>query len=479
MLFNSLEYACLLLASIAGCWFFTDKHKIRISLLLAASYLFYASWNYKYLILIFFSSSMDYLLGGQIAKSTQSSTRKLLLFISVAANLGILSIFKYFNFFATEFCDALGLFGISFTPWYLDVLLPVGISFYTFQSLSYTIDVYRGDASPAKSYLQYLLFVSFFPQLVAGPIVRARNLLPKLLKKPTLTAEQGSNALYRIGIGLIKKMAIADYLGAQIVDPVFSNPGMYSSVETLVGVWAYAFQIYCDFSAYSDIAIGSASLLGIELPENFLAPYRSANLRQFWQRWHISLSTWLRDYLYIPLGGSRCHPARTYSNLLITMLLGGLWHGASTTFVIWGALHGLALAVTRLFERTAQPVQGANKETTPATKKTKKVVSIVITFQFVSFAWVFFRAPDLAGALAVFSSITEGSFGAANIPALALLALAAALISHYLPESTKHFFESSFIKLPSFAQAAVVVSIILFLQVVARSQVQPFIYFQF
>ena len=302
MLFNSPEYAYLLIGAFAASWFFARRLRARTVVLLLASYLFYASWNAKYLLLIFFSSSLDFAIGHFLGRTNHPLHRRALLGISVTVNLGILCVFKYFNFFAQEVAAGLGAVGVSTHPPYLDLLLPVGISFYTFQTLSYTIDVYRGKLEPSKSYLGYLLFVSFFPQLVAGPIVRASSLLPQLSAIPTLSPEQGSAAIYRIGMGLIKKIAIADYLGLHIVDPVFSNPQMYSSLETAVAIYGYAFQIYADFSAYSDIAIGSAALLGLTIPENFNGPYRAANLQEFWQRWHISLSTWLRDYLYIPLG---------------------------------------------------------------------------------------------------------------------------------------------------------------------------------
>jgi len=315
----------------------------RLVVLFVASGLFYQAWAvampgpYKYLLaLLLFTIVLDYYLAIWIEKAEAPLARKALVIVSLCSNLGILFFFKY-AFFAGLTSHAL--------------ILPAGISFHTFQSLSYTIDVYRKQLRATRSPIQFATFVLFFPQLVAGPIVRAQELLPQLADLPMLELEKATRGLYRIVVGLFKKIALADTLAISIVDRVFDTPGHFTSIEVLAGVYGYALQIYLDFSAYSDIAIGSAQVLGFELPENFRTPYRSANLQEFWRRWHISLSTWLRDYLYVTLGGSRGAPWRTYLNLSLTMLLGGLWHGASWTFVVWGGLHGFGLAVTRFFQR--------------------------------------------------------------------------------------------------------------------------------
>ncbi len=471
MLFNSLEYAYLLIGSVFAYWLAAEHRQLRIVLLLIASYFFYASWNAKYLALIFMSSSLDYFVGKLLAQEAKPAKRKALLAVSATINLGILATFKYFNFFSHEIARALSFAGLETSPAHLDVLLPVGISFYTFQTLSYTIDIYRDKLTPARSYTQYLLYVSFFPQLVAGPIVRARDLLPQLERRPSLTSFEGSQALWRIGVGLAKKAIIADYLGAHIVDPVFGNPQMYSSLETLVAVYAYAFQIYADFSAYSDIAIGSAMLLGIKIPENFNAPYRAANLREFWERWHISLSTWLRDYLYIPLGGSRKGRVRTYVNLMITMLLGGLWHGAAMTFVVWGAIHGCALVVTRFLQRAA------DKHRIPSS--IRKPVGVFLTFHVVVAAWVFFRARTFDNAFEVFGSLFSGTFDTANIPTSVIGVLVLAALSHWFPDRWLASAVRLYHSIPSVAQAAVLVAIVFVANFIARTEVQPFIYFQF
>ena len=322
----------------------------RVVILFVASSLFYHAWAasmpgpYRYLLALLLATIvLDYYLGLWIQRTEDPWKRKALLIVSVVSNLGILVFFKYADFFTQ---DVLG-----FDVDRLNLILPAGISFHTFQSLSYTIDVYRKEIPATKSVVTFATFVLFFPQLVAGPIVRASELLPQLENPPALDLAKATHGLFRIVIGLFKKIAIADTLALSIVDRVFEAPERFSSIEVVAGVVGYALQIFLDFSAYSDIAIGSAAVLGFTLPENFRTPYRSANLQEFWRRWHISLSTWLRDYLYITLGGSKGAPWRTYVNLILTMLIGGLWHGASWAFIVWGALHGFGLAVTRYFQR--------------------------------------------------------------------------------------------------------------------------------
>jgi D-alanyl-lipoteichoic acid acyltransferase DltB (MBOAT superfamily) len=323
----------------------------RVIILFVASSLFYQAWAvampgaYRFLLALLLGTiALDYFLGIWIEATEHHLARKALVIASLVSNLGILFVFKYTDFVTH---DVLHL-GVH----RLNLILPAGISFHTFQSLSYTIDVYRKQLRATRSPIKFATFVLFFPQLVAGPIVRAQDLLPQLDDLPALELEAATHGLFRIVVGLFKKIALADTLAIAIVDRVFENPQHFSSLEVLAGVYGYALQIYLDFSAYSDIAIGSAQLLGFTLPENFRTPYRSGNLQEFWRRWHISLSTWLRDYLYISLGGSRGAPWRTYLNLALTMLLGGLWHGASWTFVVWGALHGFGLAITRFFQRS-------------------------------------------------------------------------------------------------------------------------------
>jgi D-alanyl-lipoteichoic acid acyltransferase DltB (MBOAT superfamily) len=329
-----------------------DTHRPlgRVIALFVASSLFYQAWAiampgpYRYLLgLLLGTIILDYFLAIWIERTEDPWKRKLLVILSLVSNLGILFFFKYADFVTQDV--------LHLPVDRLNLILPAGISFHTFQSLSYTIDVYRKELKATRSPIEFATFVLFFPQLVAGPIVRAQDLLPQLNQLPGMELERATRGLYRIVVGLFKKIALADTFALFIVDRVFESPQNFSSVEVVVGVYAYALQIYLDFSAYSDIAIGSAAVLGFTLPENFRTPYRSANLQEFWRRWHISLSTWLRDYLYITLGGSRGPEWRTYVNLALTMLLGGLWHGASWAFIVWGALHGFGLAVTRYFQR--------------------------------------------------------------------------------------------------------------------------------
>ena len=325
----------------------------RVVILFVASSLFYHAWAsampgpYRYLLALLLGTIvLDYYLGLWIERAEAPGRRKALVIVSLCSNLGILVFFKYADFFTHDVLQ------LHVQRWHL--ILPAGISFHTFQSLSYTIDVYRKQLRATRSVVQFATFVLFFPQLVAGPIVRAQDLLPQLDALPALELEAATAGLFRIVVGLFKKIALADTLALALVDRVFEAPERFSAVEVIAGVYAYALQIYLDFSAYSDIAIGSAQVLGFTLPENFRTPYRSANLQEFWRRWHISLSTWLRDYLYITLGGSKGAPWRTYVNLIVTMVLGGLWHGASWAFIVWGALHGAGLAVTRYFQRSTE-----------------------------------------------------------------------------------------------------------------------------
>ncbi len=332
-----------------------ERHRTlgRVVVLFFASTLFYHAWAaampgvYRYLLGVLLATIvLDYYLAIWIEGTRDPWKRKALLVVSLCSNLGVLVFFKYTDFFAQDV--------LRLDVPRLELILPAGISFHTFQSLSYTIDVYRRELPATRSVVQFATFVLFFPQLVAGPIVRAQELLPQLAAPPPLELHRAELGLFRIVVGLFKKIALADTLAVTLVDRVFENPERYSSVEVAAGVYGYALQIYLDFSAYSDIAIGSAMILGFTLPENFRTPYRSANLQEFWRRWHISLSTWLRDYLYIALGGSRGTAARTYVNLILTMLLGGLWHGASWAFIVWGGLHGFGLAITRYFQRATE-----------------------------------------------------------------------------------------------------------------------------
>ncbi|MFC1453529.1 MBOAT family O-acyltransferase, partial [Verrucomicrobiota bacterium] len=344
MLFNTVQFFVFFAVVLA--LYAALGHRWQNRLLLAASYVFYGSWDWRFLCLIFASTVLDYFCGIAIHGSRGGLKRKLFLAFSVAGNLSLLGVFKYFDFFAYNLQRLLTLCGLDIDMPYLRVVLPVGISFYTFQTMSYTIDIYRGRLEPTRRFPDFALFVAFFPQLVAGPIERASRLLPQILNARKLTAARFYEGGYLILWGLFKKVFVADNL-ATIVDPVFALDGSPGGGQVLVALYAFAFQIYCDFSGYSDIARGVGKCLGFDIMLNFRLPYFARNPRDFWQRWHISLSSWLRDYLYIPLGGNRRGSARTYANLAIVMLLGGLWHGAAGTFILWGGYHGFLLIAHR------------------------------------------------------------------------------------------------------------------------------------
>lgn len=445
----------------------------RLLFLLASSYVFYAHWDYRFLPLIWASSTADWLLGHAIARAPNASSRKRWLVLTVVMNLGVLGLFKYWNFgidSATVLLQNLGLPGLEAT---LEVALPVGISFFTFESMSYVIDVYRGELEPHRSYPEYLTFVAFFPHLVAGPIVRPKDLLPQLTGKAIFSSRAGSEGLFLIALGLGKKVLIGDFLALRLVDQVFDAPLFYSAVEVYAAVLGYALQIYCDFSGYTDIAIGSALLLGVRFPKNFNSPYKSTSIAEFWRRWHISLSTWLRDYLYIPLGGNRRGPARTYLNLLITMLLGGLWHGAAWTFVVWGALHGVGLAVNRFWsERWARP------RTSPA-PLWRRAVPLFLTFHFVCLGWIFFRAPTFGAAWLVLRRLASWTTHHQNLSPQVLTALGAGLLLHFVPERLFERLKETYIALPAVAQGAVLFATAVLLRQIGSADSVPFVYFQF
>ena len=341
MLFNSFTFVIFLPTVFLLYWFVFNKNlKLQNFFLLIVSYIFYGWWDWRFLSLIFISSMVDYIVGLSIYKTDDSSKRKRLLLISMFVNLGFLGFFKYYNFFADSLIDLFSNFSISLHPRTLNIILPVGISFYTFQTMSYTLDIYRKKMEPTNDIIAFFAFVSFFPQLVAGPIERAKNLLPQFMKKRKFDYETATDGLRQILWGLLKKIIIADSC-AHVVDYIFANYQFYNGSVLLMGVIFFAFQIYGDFSGYSDIAIGSAKLFGFDLMRNFAYPYFSRNIAEFWRRWHISLSTWFRDYVYIPLGGSYVNKWKRIRNIIITFTVSGFWHGANWTFIFWGFLNGI------------------------------------------------------------------------------------------------------------------------------------------
>ncbi len=398
MIFNSLPFICFILVFLPI--YFNLKGKAQLFWCLAGSYFFYGWWDWRFLSLIAFSTLVDYWVGSQLGKTKNQSIRKRLLWLSVIVNLGFLGFFKYFNFFIDSFGMLLQSLGLQPSIHTLSIILPVGISFYTFQSMSYTIDVYREKIPVERDLLKFATYISFFPQLVAGPIVRASDFLPQFDRVKKLQWERFTLGFSQMLWGFFKKVVVADSL-APFVDQCFATPGGYSSMHLMVGVVFYSFQIYCDFSGYSDIAIGLARMMGFDFPENFRTPYFSRSFSEFWSRWHISLSSWLRDYLYIPLGGNRHGTFNTYRNLMLTMLLGGLWHGASWTFVFWGFLHGMYLVVQRL------GLNSWNRFThvTNIPSVFKFGMEITMVYLLTCLAWIFFRSADFSIAVELINQI--------------------------------------------------------------------------
>ena len=470
---SAFTLAGLVLAPL-GLLLLLRARKLRLLLLLGASWIFYAEWDWRFLPLIWGSSTADWLLGRAISRAGNARKKKLWLAGTVVVNLGVLGVFKYFDFGVESVTSALTALGYHPSALALHITLPIGISFFTFESMSYVIDVYRGTIQPQKSYVEYLAFVAFFPHLVAGPIVRPRDLLPQLAGPPRWSSAEGSEGLFLISIGLVKKLAIGDYLALNLVDRVFDAPAQYSALECYAAVLGYAVQIYSDFSGYTDIAIGSALLLGVRFPKNFDAPYKAASIQEFWRRWHISLSTWLRDYLYVPLGGNRRGRVRTYVNLLLTMLLGGLWHGASWTFVAWGGLHGAALAV----DRWVSEWRGRKGTPRPASPLVR-VLGVLLTFHFVCACWIFFRADSFGNARTMFVQLATLTHYAPRLTPTLLAVLAAGLVSHFVPERWYDGARDAFARMPAPVQGVALFAVAVVIRRMAAAEAVPFVYFQF
>ena len=438
-----------------------SRPTLAATVLVFSSLVFYASWNPLCCLPLLVTATVDFSVGRALGKEELPGRRRLLLAISLVTDLSLLVFFKYFNLFAA---------GRSFR-----LVFAAGISFYTFQSISYVVDVYRRDREPVASFLSYAAFVSFFPTLLAGPITRADTFFPQLSgARRELTAEEGGAALFLIALGFVKKCLIADTLAVNLTNRVFDVPGLYSSVEVLAGVYAYAIQIWGDFSGYTDIAVGSALLLGFRLKENFNRPYRATDLTEFWRRWHISLSTWLRDYLFFSLPGKRPGTPWPYLNLLVTFGLGGLWHGASWTFGIWGLMHGAGLGVHR-FVQSLRPRRGMPR----SRPLWQKVLGTAVTFHFVAATWVFFRCPTVAQALDLFRVLGGGSVGAGNVTPAILAALAAGFAAQFAPEEWLGRLQLAFVRLPAPAQAGALLTVAVSVRFVSGSAVAPFIYFAF
>lgn len=478
MLFNSIEFAIFLPIVFLLYWFATNKNiKVQNALIVAASYTFYGWWDYRFLSLIIFSSLVDYSIGVLLNKTEKKQKRKWLLLLSIIVNIGFLGFFKYFNFFAESFADAFTLFGKHIEPTRLNVILPVGISFYTFQTLSYSIDVYKRKLKPTKDIVAFFAFVSFFPQLVAGPIERATNLLPQFYSKRTFSYGQATDGMRQILWGLFKKIVIADN-AAIIVNDVFANYDTLPGSTLVLGAIFFAFQIYGDFSGYSDIAIGTARLFGFNLMRNFAFPYFSRDIAEFWRRWHISLSTWFRDYVYIPLGGSKGSIMIKLRNTFVIFIVSGFWHGANWTFIVWGALNAIYFLPLLLTKRNRKNTDIAAKGN--LLPSFREFISISLTFGLTVFAWIFFRAESLSQAFDYISRIFSTSIIQAPkainwhlVPVLIFF-----IIAEWLQRDKQHALQLSSLKISKPFRWAIyyiiIVAIIYF-----RGEPQEFIYFQF
>ncbi len=478
MLFNSLEFAIFLPVIFILYWFVTNKNlKLQNILIVVASYVFYGWWDWRFLSLILFSTLVDFTTGNLLAKYNKPLIRKLLLIISIVINLGFLGFFKYYNFFLDNFVTAFSFFGTNINARGLNIILPVGISFYTFQTLSYTIDVYKRKLVPTKDFFAFVAFVSFFPQLVAGPIERATHLLPQFYKRRFFDLEVASDGMRQILWGLFKKIVIADN-SAYFVNQIFSDYQNFNGSTLLLGAILFAFQIYGDFSGYSDIAIGTSRLFGFDLMRNFNFPYFSRDIAEFWRRWHISLSTWFRDYLYIPLGGSKGGNAIKVRNTFIIFLVSGFWHGANWTFIVWGAYNALLFMPLLLAKKNRQ-----NTDTVAAGNlfpSIKEFFQLFGTFIMVVFGWVFFRSQSITDSLLYFKEIFSSSlFQAPEVSGYTGLffSIAILIIVEWMQRNKQHGLEINNLKFQPIRWAAYFGVILLILFFGGKSE--TFIYFQF
>ena len=468
MLFPTLQFGLFFLAVFVLVWGAGRHNGWRKTLLLVASWVFYGAWDFRFVALLIFSGVMNWAAAAVIARSREGGFRRAVFVAGIVTNLGVLGLFKYYGFFVQQMGAALHGLGWGRDLPIFQLILPIGVSFFTFQGVSYLTDVFKRKI-PAAGLLDVTLLMSFFAHLVAGPIVRASDLVPQFRAAPVLTREMASRGFLLIAWGLFKKTVIASDLATSVVDPVFFDPSAYSALDLMVAAWGYAVQIYCDFSAYSDMAIGLAALLGYRFPANFDQPYRASSLQDFWRRWHISLSSWLRDYLYIPLGGSRGRTWRICRNLMATMVLGGIWHGAAWTFVIWGALHGSVLAV----ERAWTSVRPRWLPKAPA------LIGVIVTFHIVCLGWIFFRAESLEAAVSFLSGLERWDHGRMTAPPFALALIALGLSLHALPRDLLDRAAASLTRLPAPAYGLAFGMAILTLDALRPAGVPPFIYYQF
>lgn len=467
MIFPTLQFATFFAIVLPVSWALMPRPRLWKPLMILASYVFYGSADAHYVFLLAGCTAWNQAFALLIARPRAERTRSWLLGSAIAGDLCLLGFFKYYGFFAGNVASFTSRLGLPVPLPLLQVALPVGISFFTFQAMSYVIDVRRGSSVPART-LDFALYLSFFPHLIAGPIVRASELIPQFASPRDPRRIEAARAFGLICGGLLKKVLLADYISTRLVDPVFGSPLLHSRLDVIAAAYGYAVQIYCDFSAYSDMAIGIALLLGFQFPPNFNRPYIALSLRDFWRRWHMSLSRWLRDYLYIGLGGNRKGPARTQVNLMLTMLLGGLWHGAAWNFVLWGGMHGAGLAAERWYDN----LKGANHTT-------HSWLRWFVTFHFVCIAWVFFRADSLATVGELAHRLAFGG-GATTLTATIALAIVAGLAVQFVPRRPLIWFRVQFARLGPVAQGMALASVLIVSGALVSGQgVAPFIYYRF
>ena len=493
-MFFSGKYMIFLAAVFFVYWLFLSWRSIpaqaRVLFILGVSYYFYALLNWKFLALIFLISTIDFLTARFLGASTNERRRKLLLSVSILADIGTLAVFKYFNFFSEPLANLFTKVGWQVSPAVLRLAWPAGMSFLAFRSLSYVIDTYRNTkekpARPDTKYIDYLAFISFFPTVETGPLARAHQLIPQFRQQPTLTSEEGTSAIFSILVGVVK-IAFANFIGQNLVGRVFDQPQLYSSTESLGAIYGYAMQIYLNFSGYIDIALASALLLGFRLPVNFNSPYRAKNVPDFWRRWHISLSEWLRDYVFSSLPGSPRKTFNLYWKAVVTMLIGGIWHGAGWTFVIWGAMHGFGVAINQWWDQRRRRLKRK-----PRQQWWIKAICVFVTFHFICLAWVFFRAASVQqawdvlarlGALKLettnlLTPVFSIPLGGVNLPVSVLLVLVLSYLAHWFPKNALDKVRDGFTWLPSPVQAALILTVALGLYYISGTEVQ-FIYGNF
>lgn len=489
MLFPTLEFALFFMLVFGISWMLVDRMEWRKSFLLLVSYGFYGYWDWRFLALLFASSLINYAAGWLLSIERRAHGQKWIVGIAVVANLAILGFFKYFGFFVGSLADALTLVGLERDIPLFNIILPIGISFFTFQGISYVIDIYRKDIEPVRSPLDLFLYISFFPQLVAGPIVRASDFLPQLRVRAKLTQKAVSYGLLLIVVGLFKKVVVASYLATEIVDDVFSIPDAYSSVDLYFAAHAFVVQIYCDFSGYSDIAIGVAALLGYTFKKNFDRPLSASSLQELWQRWHISLTSWLRDYLYRPLKGGKRGTAHMYRNLVVTMMVAGLWHGAAWTYVIWGTLQGVMLIGERWLKGEVRQQKRAAEEAAhprmPALVRLANATAKIplfgwfVTLNLFALTSIFFRAADMETVGAFFGGLAQFSLTVEVFTPFVALLLFGSLAVQFLPANILRTRAFQLEGLRPLAAGAALGIALLTIEMIGPDGVAPFIYFQF